>query len=69
MTAFGKNVQDFQIGDDVFFRPELESEGTYADEIVVPANIVAPMPSGLSYAEAALLPLVRLTVWQRHWWR
>ncbi|WP_244297194.1 alcohol dehydrogenase catalytic domain-containing protein [Brevibacillus antibioticus] len=53
VTAVGTNVQDFQIGDDVFFRPELDREGTYADEIVVPANIVAPMPHGLSYAEAA----------------
>ncbi|GED56416.1 NADP-dependent oxidoreductase [Brevibacillus formosus] len=64
VTAVGTHVQDFQIGDDVFFRPELEREGTYADEIVVPANIVAPMPRGLSYAEAASLPLVGLTVWQ-----
>ncbi|ATF13165.1 oxidoreductase [Brevibacillus brevis X23] len=64
VTAVGTNVQDFQIGDDVFFRPELEREGTYVDEIVVPANIVAPMPRGLSYAEAASLPLVGLTVWQ-----
>ncbi|MED1799365.1 hypothetical protein [Brevibacillus porteri] len=69
MTAFGTNVQDFQIGDDVFFRPELQIEGKYPDEIVVPANIVAPMPRGLSYAEAASFPLVGLTVWQRHWWR
>ncbi|AWX56066.1 NADP-dependent oxidoreductase [Brevibacillus brevis] len=64
VTAVGTNVQDFQIGDDVFFRPELDREGTYADEIVVPANIVAPIPRGLSYAEAASLPLVGLTVWQ-----
>ncbi|WP_409178769.1 alcohol dehydrogenase catalytic domain-containing protein [Brevibacillus fortis] len=64
VTAVGTNVQDFQIGDDVFFRPELEREGTYTDEIVVPANIVALMPRGLSYAEAASLPLVGLTVWQ-----
>ncbi|EJL22671.1 NADP-dependent oxidoreductase [Brevibacillus sp. BC25] len=64
VTAVGTNVQDFQIGDDVFFRPELEREGTYADEIIVPANIVAPMPRGLSYTEAASLPLVGLTVWQ-----
>ncbi|WP_223068953.1 NADP-dependent oxidoreductase [Paenibacillus caui] len=64
VAAVGSNVQEFQVGDDVFFRPEMEKQGTYADEIVVPADLVAPMPGGLSYEEAASLPLVGLTVWQ-----
>jgi len=64
VSAVGANVQHFQVGDDVFFRPELEREGTYADEIVVPAKIVANMPKGLTYAESASIPLVGLTVWQ-----
>ena len=64
VSAVGESVKNFQIGDDVFFRPELVREGTYADEIVVQANLVAPMPDGLTYAEAASLPLVGLTVWQ-----
>jgi len=64
VAAIGSNVKEFQVGDDVFFRPEMEKHGTYADEIVVPANLVAPMPRGLTYAEAASLPLVGLTVWQ-----
>lgn len=42
----------------------MEKQGTYADEIVVPARLVAPMPRGLTYVEAASLPLVGLTVWQ-----
>lgn len=64
VAAVGSNVKEFRVGDDVFFRPEMEKQGTYADEIVVPANLVAPMPSGLTYTEAASLPLVGLTVWQ-----
>ncbi|WP_232229234.1 NADP-dependent oxidoreductase [Paenibacillus zanthoxyli] len=64
VAAVGSNVKDFKVGDDVFFRPEMEKQGTYADEIVVPANLVAPMPQGLTYAEAGSLPLVGLTVWQ-----
>lgn len=64
VAAVGENVKDFQVGDDVFFRPEMEKQGTYADEIVVPARLVAPMPRGLTHAEAASLPLVGLTVWQ-----
>lgn len=64
VAAAGSNVKEFQVGDEVFFRPEMEKHGTYADEIVVPANLVAPMPKGLTYTEAASLPLVGLTVWQ-----
>lgn len=64
VAAVGKHVTNFQIGDKVFFRPEIEKQGTYADEIVVPARFVAPMPHGLTYEEAASLPLVGLTVWQ-----
>lgn len=64
VTAVGSNVKEFQVGDNVFFRPEMEKQGTYADEIVVAANLVAPMPRGLTYTEAASLPLVGLTVWQ-----
>ncbi|AKG34330.1 NADP-dependent oxidoreductase [Paenibacillus durus] len=64
VAAVGSNVKDFKVGDDVFFRPEMEKQGTYADEIVIPASLVAPMPQGLTYAEAASLPLVGLTVWQ-----
>ncbi|MNC37454.1 Zinc-type alcohol dehydrogenase-like protein [compost metagenome] len=63
VAAAGSNVKDFQVGDDVFFRPEMEKQGTYADEIVVPASLAAPMPRGLTYDEAASLPLAGLTVW------
>ncbi|MCY7484091.1 NADP-dependent oxidoreductase [Paenibacillus alvei] len=64
IAACGTDVKDFQVGDNVFFRPEMEKQGTYADEIIVPANLVAPMPRDLTYVEAASLPLVGLTVWQ-----
>jgi NADPH:quinone reductase-like Zn-dependent oxidoreductase len=64
VTAIGANVEGYKVGDDVFFRPEMEKHGTYVDEIVVPANLVAPLPQGLTYVEAASLPLVGLTSWQ-----
>ncbi|WP_445487366.1 NADP-dependent oxidoreductase [Niallia sp. 03133] len=60
----GSNVTEFKKGDNVFFRPEMEKQGTYADEMVVPAKLVSLMPRGLTYEEAASLPLVGLTVWQ-----
>ncbi|WP_145950181.1 NADP-dependent oxidoreductase [Paenibacillus sp. Y412MC10] len=60
----GDNVSSLRVGDDVYFRPEIEKQGTYADEINVPERFVSLMPEGLTYAEAAALPLVSLTAYQ-----
>jgi zinc-binding alcohol dehydrogenase/oxidoreductase len=38
--------------------------GTYAELVSVPAECVAPKPAGLSWAEAAALPLVGLTTYR-----
>ncbi|MDO3678988.1 NADP-dependent oxidoreductase [Paenibacillus ehimensis] len=64
VIAAGINVQDFRVGDNVFFRPLFDRFGTYADEITVPASIVSKMPKGTSYIEAASLPLAGLTALQ-----
>ncbi|MCW2816095.1 MAG: putative oxidoreductase [Nocardioides sp.] len=38
--------------------------GTYAERVLVPRDCVAPKPAGLSWAEAAALPLVGLTTYR-----
>lgn len=38
-------------------------DGGYAERVAVPARNLLPMPRGLSYAEAAALPLAFLTAW------
>jgi NADPH:quinone reductase-like Zn-dependent oxidoreductase len=38
--------------------------GTYAEMVSVPADCVAPKPAGLSWSEAAALPLVGLTTYR-----
>jgi zinc-binding alcohol dehydrogenase/oxidoreductase len=38
--------------------------GTYAELVSVPADCVAPKPAGLSWAEAAALPLVGVTTYR-----
>ncbi|AXF57157.1 NADP-dependent oxidoreductase [Salicibibacter kimchii] len=58
----GKSVDTFQVGDAVFFRPELTEYGTYAEEIIVEEALVQPKHKDLSFVEAASLPLVGLTV-------
>jgi zinc-binding alcohol dehydrogenase/oxidoreductase len=41
-----------------------QTPGTYAELVSVPADCVAPKPAGLSWAEAAALPLVGLTTYR-----
>lgn len=38
-------------------------DGGYAEYVVVPARNALPLPAGLSFAEAAAIPLVFLTAW------
>lgn len=42
----------------------VESWGTFAEKVVVPAGSVAPVPKGWSLEEMAAAPLVFLTAWQ-----
>ncbi|KAL4458112.1 hypothetical protein ABPG75_012977 [Micractinium tetrahymenae] len=58
----------FKQGDHVFacsdsFFPYIAS-GTYAELASVAEGQLAPMPAGLSFEEAAVVPLVALTAWQ-----
>lgn len=39
-------------------------QGTYAEQVAVPAECVVPRPAGLSWAESAALPLVGLTTFR-----
>ncbi len=62
----GAGVVDFEPGDDVYYTPHIfgNPQGTHAEYNVVPANIVARKPAGLSYAEAASIPLAGGTAWE-----
>jgi NADPH:quinone reductase len=63
--AVGHAVRDFKEGDAVFYSPPiLPGPGSYAEYHVVNESIAAPMPPGLSFEEAAALPLAGTTAWQ-----
>lgn len=64
VTEVGKNVKNFNIGDEVFARPADFSIGTFAEYIAVNENDVALKPRNISMEEAASVPLVGLTAWQ-----
>lgn len=66
IVEVGKNVKDFKVGDEVFayVRKPLLKWGAYAEYVAFDAQNVAKKPRGISFAEAAALPLVSLTAWQ-----
>lgn len=66
ITAVGKNVKNFKVGDEVFAycRKPVVKWGTYAEFVSFDAQHVALKPKNISFAQAAALPLVGLTAWQ-----
>ena len=60
----GGAVEEFAVGDEVYYMPELlQGSGSYAQYHVADKSIVARKPANLSHVEAASMPLVGVTVW------
>ena len=64
VVEVGADVRGFEVGDDVFARPNLEDAGAIAEVARVPAKELAMKPETLSHVEAASVPLAGLTAWQ-----
>lgn len=64
VAAVGSAVSTFAVGDAVYGVVRLNEGGGYAEYVAVPAGQLAPKPAGLSFAEAAALPIGTLTAWQ-----
>ena len=64
VTQVGESVSDFKIGDEVFSRPDISRNGSYAEFIAVKANEAVLKSSKLDFAQAASLPLAGITAWQ-----
>jgi NADPH2:quinone reductase len=61
----GDGVTGFSAGDEVYFTPQIPGNqlGTYAEYNTVSASIAALKPKGLSFEEAAAIPLAGGTAW------
>lgn len=57
IVEVGSGVTDFAVGDAVFSRLPISRPGAFAEYVAVPADAVARMPEGLSFEEAASIPL------------
>ncbi|MDV3126728.1 NADP-dependent oxidoreductase [Mycobacterium sp. 21AC1] len=65
VDEIGYGVSRFQVGDRVFGMPWFPRQaGGYAEFATAPSRHFATMPGGVSFAEAAALPLAGLTAWQ-----
>lgn len=64
VEAVGEGVESFAVGDEVFYSTRvLSNEGGYAEYHVEQARLIAKKPKGLSFADAAALPIAGSTAW------
>jgi NADPH2:quinone reductase len=63
IDALGPGVTGWHVGDEVIaiVIPHRPHGGAYAEQVVVPADWVARLPAGASFAEASTLPMNALT--------
>jgi NADPH2:quinone reductase len=66
VVEIGRKVSRFKKGDKVFAycRKPVVQWGAYAEQIALDEGSVARMPTNLSFAQAAGVPLAGLTAWQ-----
>ncbi len=60
----GNDIKNFKIGDEVYGRPDPTKNGTYAEYVVVKANLISTKPKSIGHEKAAGVPLAGLTAWQ-----
>ncbi len=60
IASIGSGVEGYEVGDEVC---ALLSGGGYAEQVVVPAGQLMPIPEGIDLVTAAALPEVACTVW------
>ncbi|WP_175684647.1 NAD(P)-dependent alcohol dehydrogenase [Burkholderia anthina] len=63
VVGLGENVGAFQVGDEVLGTMSVRQPGAFAEVLVTDASNLAKKPSGLSFAEAACLPIPCMTAW------
>lgn len=64
VVEVGSEATGFKVGDQVYARPDIERDGSYAEFIAVRASEAARKPAVLDHVRAAAVPLTALTAWQ-----
>jgi NADPH:quinone reductase-like Zn-dependent oxidoreductase len=64
VRAVGRNVTTFQVGDAVFGTSFLQGFGAFAELAVVPERLLVRTPAGVTFEQAAAIPLAASTALQ-----
>jgi NADPH2:quinone reductase len=65
ITEVGAGVQNFKVGDEVYYSPEIfNGQGSYAEYHVANESIIGIKPQNISHLEAATIPLAAGTAWE-----
>jgi len=64
IDSVGPDVENFKVGDEVFYAGSIARPGTNSEYHLVDERIVGYKPSSLNHAEAAALPLTAITAWE-----
>ena len=64
IEAAGPGATRLKPGDQVYSRPDLSRDGSYAEYVVVKESEVALKPKSIDHVNAAAIPLAALTAWQ-----
>jgi NADPH:quinone reductase-like Zn-dependent oxidoreductase len=64
IAAIGDGVAGLRVGDEVVGFLPMGADGSAAEYVVAPADIIVKAPSSIDLADAAALPSVALTAWQ-----
>ena len=64
VEAVGGNVTQFQVGDDVFGEMPLNELGGFAEYVCAPERLLALKPAGMTFEQAAAVPLAAFTALQ-----
>src|SRR5215471_13500392 len=64
ITAIGKNVQDFEVGDEVYGMNDWFVDGATAEFCITLPQNIARKPATLSHEAAASVPIGALSAWQ-----
>lgn len=64
IVALGKNVKNYQLGDQVYGRIKGTTSGTFAQYVAVDSRVIAQIPQNMDLTESSAVPLVGLTAYQ-----
>jgi NADPH:quinone reductase-like Zn-dependent oxidoreductase len=64
VAEVGADVDDMEVGDEVFALNDFDREGAAAEFTVARSELLAPKPQTLDHVESAAVPLAGLSAWQ-----